>query len=515
MLKQLITSTILSTLAMESDSKMTQTPQSYLPPVFAQEDRLVKIQALFPEIDAMYREYAEENHFSGYAYGILLDGKLVHYGNGGFSDLDKKTAATPQSMFRIASMTKSFIAMAILKLRDEGKLRLDDPIDLYIPEMQKTLFTADAPVITLRDLLIHSAGLPTDDPWADRKLDETEEEFSVLLNRGFTFSNVPGVAFEYSNLGYALLGYIIKKITGAPCSEFISITLCHPIGMTESSWEFTEIPEAKLAQGYRWLDREWKKEALLQDGAFGPIGGIITSIEAFSHYVAIHQLAWPPRDERELGPIKRSSLREMHQPWKFKQLTSDFKYTDGRECTLVSAYGYGLQWLRDSFGRVFVGHSGGLPGFGSNWYIMPEYGLGVVLFANTTYAPASKVNLNVLDKLVVKAQLKPRQLPPSRALKEKKEALLKLLPHWEKAETSAIFANNFFLDNSLDALKFESNELFLKVGKILAIGELIPENQLRGYFTVEGEKGDLRIDFSLTPENPCLIQQYQIKEITN
>ncbi|MBS3922737.1 MAG: beta-lactamase family protein [Nitrosarchaeum sp.] len=493
---------------------MSQNVQSYFPPSFEDSDRLAKIQALFPEIDTMYREYAEKNHFPGYAYGILLDGQLVSSGSRGFIDLDKKIPATSKSMFRIASLTKSFTAMAILKLRDEGKLKLDDPISVYIPEIQKQQLTKDAPVVTIRDLLIHSAGFPTDDPWADRKLDTTDEEFIALLQRGITFSTSPGTAFEYSNLGYTLLGYIIKKITGMTCGQFINTAIWQPIGMHEASWEFTNILESQLAHGYRWENEKWVEEMLLQDGIFGAMGGIITSIESFSRYAALHQSAWPPRDDVELGPIKRSSIREMHQPWKFANLIKDFKYASGDECSLLSAYGYGLQSLRDSSGRIFVGHNGGLPGFGSNWYVMPEYGLGVILFANLTYARAYTVNLDVLDKLIVQAQLKPRQLSPSKILKDRQGELLKLLPHWENALASGIFAENFFLDHSLDSLKSESSAFFSKAGTIISVGGVIPENQLRGHFILEGEKTNLRIDFALTPENPSTIQQYQIKEIT-
>src|SRR5579864_5348993 len=99
--------------------------QTYKPPVFTDTDRLKKIEATYPVIDKIYKDYAEQNHFPGLVYGIVVDGKLVHTGSAGYADLDDKTQATSKSDFRIASMSKSFTAMAILKLRDEGKLKLD------------------------------------------------------------------------------------------------------------------------------------------------------------------------------------------------------------------------------------------------------------------------------------------------------------------------------------------------------------------------------------------------------
>jgi CubicO group peptidase (beta-lactamase class C family) len=485
--------------------------QTYLPPYFEDYSRLTRIQALFPEIDQMYKAHAEKNGYPGYAYGILLDGKLVHAGNGGVIHLDKKIPVTSQSMFRIASMTKSFTAMAILKLRDEGKLRLDDPIALYIPELQQRHLTHDSPVITIRDLLTHSAGFPTDDPWADRKLEETEEELVTLLEDKLFFSNPCGVTFEYSNLGYTILGYLIKKITGLPYQEYIDSVICHPLGL-ESYWEFDEIPETQLVHGYSFKEEKYEEDALLHDGTFGAMGGLMTSIESFGRYIALHQDAWPPRDDKELGPVKRSSIREMHQPLKFIKLERDFTYSSGNECSFMSAYGYGLLWLRDSLGRVFVGHRGGLPGFGSSWLFLPEYGLGIVSLANRTYADTSKIDLDVLNKLLVEAKLQPRHIPPPKILKDKKDKLMSILPNWENVP-KGVFAENFFLDRSLKSLQQESKDLFLKASKILSIGEVTPENQLRGYFVLKGEKLDLQINFALTPENPCLIQQYQIKEI--
>src|SRR5215469_10954854 len=91
--------------------------QTYKPPVFNDPDRLKKIEAIYPVIDKLYKEYAEQNHFPGLVYGIVVDGKLVHAGGVGYTDIDNKTDANTQSEFRIASMSKSFTAMAILKLR--------------------------------------------------------------------------------------------------------------------------------------------------------------------------------------------------------------------------------------------------------------------------------------------------------------------------------------------------------------------------------------------------------------
>lgn len=487
---------------------------SYAPPYFSDTERVQKIKVLIPLIDKIYREHAFANHFPGLVYGIMADGKLVHTGALGYTDVARKTGATSSSAFRIASMSKSFTAMAIIKLRDDNKLRLDDPAENYIPELKgATYLTADAPLLTVRHLLTHAAGFPQDDPWGDRQLADSDADLMNLIRSGVYFSNTPGVAYEYSNLGFALLGNIITRVAGKPYQAYIAENIWKPLRMNDTYWEYAEVPAQKLAHGYRWINNNWREEALLHDGSYGAMGGVITTLEDFGKYMAMHLAAWPPRNDKENGILKRSSIREMHQAWNLAALNTGYKYATGRSCPLVTSYGYGLRTVTDCGGRRMIGHSGGLPGFGSNWVMMPEYGIGVVCFANRTYAPTAGLNQQVLDTIIAGAKLAPLQLPPSAVLTQRKNELVKLLPHWRGAEKSGIFAENFFMDYPIDSLRKESRNLFAGAGRIVKAGELVPENNLRGSFTLEGEKSNLLVSFTLTPENPPLIQEYRIREL--
>jgi CubicO group peptidase (beta-lactamase class C family) len=488
--------------------------QTYRPPVFTDTDRLPRIEALYPAVDKIFSDYAGKNHFPGLTYGLVVDGKLVHTGGLGYTDVAKKTPATSASVFRIASMSKSVTVMAILKLRDEGKLRLDEPVTTYIPEMrQQTPLTADAPPMTVRNLMAHSAGFPEDNPWGDRQLADPDADFLAFLKNGVSLSNVPETTYEYSNLAFAILGQIIKKVSGQTYQQYITQNILKPLGMTHTEWEYTRVPANQLAHGYRWLDGQWVEEELLHDGSYGAMGGLLTSIEDFSKYVAYHQAAWPARNEPDKGPLKRSSVREMHLPRTFSGFSPSFKFPGGRATPIVSHYAYGLGWVRDGEGREYVGHSGGLPGFGSQWRFMPEYGIAVVAFANLTYANIGTVNWAVLDTLVHGANLQPRQLPASPILTQRKAELIKLLPDWTNAEQSGIFGENFFPDHSLENRRKATQALFSKIGPIKRIGDLMPENQLRGWFPIEGERGTLRVFFTLTPERPALIQQLDVTEV--
>lgn len=472
------------------------------------QERLDKVRATWPVIERLYRDYAEKNHFPGLAFGLVVDGKLILSGGQGFSEIATSTKATPQSLFRIASMSKSVTAMGILALRKEGKLKLDDPAYLYIPELKKMRsLTTDAPPITIRHLLTHMAGFPEDNPWGDRQLDTKDEDLLALISKGISFSNVPGVTYEYSNLGFAMLGRIITNVSGKPYQQYINEKIFKPLGMNSTIWEYTEAPKSLLAHGYRYEDDVWKEEELEHDGTYGAMGGLITSIDDFSKYVSFHLSAWPPSSGAESGPVLRSDVREMQMPWNFNNLNAAYKYPSGRACVMVSAYGYGLRWSRDCEGRTGIGHTGGLPGFGSQWQILPEYGIGIIAHANRTYAGMATINTAVLDTVIALAGLKPLPVRVSNVLQQRKDQLVKMLPEWQNAEQSGIFAENFFPDRSLSHRRRELDALLAKTGKISGSTDMIAENQLRGTFNLLGTSGHIKVYFTLSPENPALIQQ--------
>ncbi|TDE17584.1 serine hydrolase domain-containing protein [Dyadobacter psychrotolerans] len=471
-------------------------------------DRVDKIKAALPVVEKLYQEYAEKNNFPAAVFGLVVDGKLLHSGANGYSEIATKTKATSTSMFRIASMSKSVTAMGILALRKEGKLKLDDPAYLYIPELKNMpSLTTDAPAITIRHLMTHAAGFPEDNPWGDRQLDTNDEDLIALIKKGISFSNVPGTAYEYSNLGFAILGRIITNVAGKPYQQYINEKIFKPLGMYHTVWEYTEVPKTLLAHGYRFEDGIWKEEELEHDGTYGAMGGLITSIEDFSKYMAFFLSAWPASSKLETGPVLRSDVREMSQPWNFNNLNTAFKYPGGRICPMVSAYGYGLRWSKDCEGRVGIGHTGGLPGFGSQWQILPDYGIGIVAYANRTYAGMNAINTAVLDTIISLAGLKPLPINVSKILAQRKQELSNLLPEWKNAEQSGIFAENFFPDRSLRHRKTEWETVYSKAGKIQSVGEMNAENQLRGWFPIKCERGSIKVYFTLSPENPGLIQQ--------
>lgn len=495
----------------DSDAK-TETKASittsYSPPFFEDDKRKEIIKKLSPQFDELIQKRAEGANIPGISFGIVVDDELVHTFSTGKMNIKEDLDARSTAAYKIASMTKSFTAMTIMKLRDLGKLSLSDPAEKYIPEMKSLNYlTRDASKITIENLLTMTAGFPEDNPWGDRQLEESEEMLMGLVSEGVSFSNVTGYSFEYSNTGYALLGNIISKVSGKPFGDYIREVIFDPLGMDNTYWEIDNIPSKDLVIGYRYEDQEWKLEPMLHHGAYGSMGGLITSIEDFSKYVSLQLSAWPPRNDEE-GPVKRSSLREMQTP-QHANLATNAKNFAGEDCALISGYGYGLGIRENCDGIKYVTHGGALPGYGSNYVMFPEYGIGLMAFCNLTYT--SPWDFNEIAKLLFEEEdLGKRVLPVSDILVERKEQVLELIKDWNNELGNKILAENFYMDEDKAHRKEQVDEVIEKIGGIKEVENFVAFNQLRGRIDIEGNMGKAGLFFTLTPEKEARIQQLDV-----
>ena len=494
-------------------------------PRFADADRRAKLAKAFPEIDRIFRDYATGAHVPGAAWGIIIDGELAHTGVTGYRDVPSKSPVTPDSVFRIASMTKSFTAIAILKLRDEGKLSLEDPAEKYVPEMKALVYpTSDSPKITIRHLLSHAEGFPEDNPWGDQQLADSDEQLAALIRAGIPFSNAPGVAYEYSNFGFAILGRVVANVgrgmreqggsETAAYTRYVTDNVLKPLGMTSTTLEPSTVPAERLAHGYRWEDEQWKNEPLLANGSFGSMGGMLTTLSDLGKYVGAFLAASPPRDGPETGPIKRSSLREMQQVW--RRAPASVSSSPGGVQLNSGGYGYGLRITQNCQFPTIVAHGGGLPGFGTQMRWLPEYGVGLIAFGNLTYTSWPRTFDAALDALARTGALQPRVIQPSPALVSARDAVASLVVKWDDAVADRIAAQNLFLDTSKDRRRAAIERLHGQVGACTAgSGFDRVENALRGDWTMNCERGRLRLAITLAPTNPPTVQYISVTPATD
>jgi CubicO group peptidase (beta-lactamase class C family) len=481
----------------------------FAPDYFKTDDRAAQISSLGPKLHRLFETYAREENIPGIAYGIVVDGQLVIDSALGLINLEKQIPASSTSQFRIASMTKSFTAMAIMKLVEDGKVALQAPAHHYIPELAEVAYpTADSPPITVENLLTMTAGFPEDNPWGDRQLDEPVAMLKKLIRDGPRFSNPPSHSFEYSNTGYALLGLVISNVTGMPYQEYITTAILHPLGMKDTYWEFAAVPADRLAIGY--APDSLTLAPMLHDGAYGAMGGLITSIRDFSKYVSYHLSAWPPRSAPEEGPVNRASLRKMQQP-QYSRLFANARDWNDEPCPVISGYGYGLGISQNCHGTTRVSHGGALPGFGSNYVFYPDLGIGLMAFCNVTYTSPWPYD-EIVNLLFGELDLPPRQAGVSEILKTRQAQLVEWMVRGDRALEGELMAENFFPDEDRERRMQRIRPLLDHAGPIQGMGDVQPRNQLRGSFELYGQMDTLQVFFTLTPEPDPKVQYLEVSK---
>jgi CubicO group peptidase (beta-lactamase class C family) len=483
------------------------------PPKFADPERARRLAAAFPEIEKLFNSWFAARHVPGAVFGIIIDGELVWVKTNGVRETKDRAPVTPDTVFRIASMTKSFTALSILKLRDEGKLSLDDPVARYVPALAGLPYpTEDSPTLTIRHLLTHSEGFPEDNPWGDRQLAQSDETIRAWMRAGIPFSNAPGTAYEYSNYGFAILGQVVTRVSGRPYAEYVRDEILKPLGMNSSTFEMSSVPREHIALGYRWEDNVWKDEPVLAHGSFGSMGGLWTTARDLARYVAFHLSAVPPRDEAERGPVRRSSVREMQQAWRGQPAFALRSAVDAPLQLGVSSYGYGLRISQDCRFNYVVEHGGGLPGYGSLMRWLPEYGVGLIGMANLTYSPGwGGFFSDAIAALDRTGALKPRVVQPSPALLAAQNDVSQLIAKWDDALAQRIAADNLFLDVAAEVRAARFGTLATTHGACRTIGAIDPENALRGSWRMKCDRGWLDVNITLAPTKPPRVQLINVQ----
>ncbi len=322
---------------------------------------------LAAKYEATAASFVKEHRLPGAAVGVVHDGELAWAGGVGFADRASRRPSDPKTLYRIASITKTFTATAIMQLRDEGKLALDDPAVAILPELE----AAQSPLgpiesLTIRRMLSHESGLQSEPPGANWSEVVYEDDPGRTLARAAEISlRVPVHAqWKYSNLAYQLLGEIVSRVSGTPYPKYIRAKLLRPLGMTATS--FDPLPSrlrTRRATGYepRFLSDELEL-APQEFNIFGAEGGLSSCVEDLARWLSC-QMADDPK------VIAMETLKEMH---KARYLTDE---------AWTSAWCIGW-YARRRDDVVWTMHSGGLYGFITNACFEPKEKVGAIALVN-------------------------------------------------------------------------------------------------------------------------------------
>jgi D-alanyl-D-alanine carboxypeptidase len=320
-------------------------------------------------LDAWVANRVSSRGVPGLSIGVVVGDKLVWARGYGYADLERKIPATGQTLFGIRSVTKTFTALAILQLRDAGKLQLDDPLTRHLPQVHILKHSADSPDITIRELLTHSAGLERDPPgtvWTDGIYSTKADLTRPLLQIYKTDTR-----WYYSNLGFALLGQVVEAETHQPWNAYIQQHILTPLGMTNTR-PVPSRDEPGLAVAYVRAapggpltpaepSVQWAGAPTAIDGA----GAIASNVEDLAKYIGFHMAEG---SDGNSAVLSGATLREMHR--------AHWLLPDWQE-----SWGLGMRVCRVN-GLLCVGHAGeGI--YAASAYFVTDLKLGVIVLANS------------------------------------------------------------------------------------------------------------------------------------
>ena len=456
-------------------------------------------------INKTMKQYQVGKKIPGIALGLIKDGKLINTYGVGVISLGAKKVPDANSVFRIASMTKSFTATAILLLRDRDLLRLDDPITKYLPWTKNIGLPEDSSEILIRDLLTMGAGFPTDDPWGDRQEDMSYPELDYLVSKGISFARQPKTGFEYSNLGYALLGRVVTVASGVDYFDFIKKEIFNELAMKVTTFDEREPTKDVKVDGYAQYDQGLTLQAITYPGSFSAMGGISSSINDLVSWVAHFQSAWKVKTK---SVLKISSVREMQEPQRHISTVMLKDINLKKSKTITTSYGFGLFIDEDSLLGRFVSHSGGYPGFGSHMRWHPQSGYGVIALGNLTYAPMNELATEVMNKIVVEVKALPatKELDIWESTQKAVETVVRLLNKWDENIADKNFAMNVDMDKPREDREKEFKKVNTKLGKF-KIKDIKSDSPATAKAELKGSKGSIFVEVQMSPEKDNKIQK--------
>lgn len=483
----------------------------------ASPERKAKLLALAPQLDELYRARMAEAGVTGAAVAILLEGEVVYLRGFGVRDVDSKASVDADTVFRIGSVSKTITALAILRLRDQGKLVLDAPAAAYLPALRALAGpTKDSPPITVRHLLTMTSGLAYDDQWGAVTFGKSDAELAAFLVRGVSFAGSPGERFRYSNLGYALLGKIVAQVSGKSFEQYLASEVFAPLGLTSTGYVTGKLPAARMATGYYRENEQLVPEKIESDGSFAPAGGAYSSVRDLARYAAFHLAAYPPRDDPETGPVRRSTLREMHAGQAWARFGDDLPVlkTNPDGSAALSAMSYGLGWSQHTtcLAEAMVQHGGYEPGYYASIRLLPRQGIGLVTLSTTENLGQMRTFEQAMALLRTAGVFDASPPPPSTALLGARDRVIRLLSKWEPELVTQTFDPQSLQYSFMRSLRPDMERMAREHGACHADGEVIPMGLAQGRFRLACVRGTIDVVAHLTPGVPPVLQALEFRQ---
>jgi CubicO group peptidase (beta-lactamase class C family) len=390
-------------------------------------------EALAAELEQLVRKAQHGKRMPSLAAAVLRDGEIMWECAVGAADVAHGTVATPDTQYRLGSITKTFTAAAIMQLRDAGALDLEDTLDTHLPGVAHTP--------TIRRLLSHTSGIQRethDDAWLHARFAAVPELLETLDRAEQVLP--PGARYHYSNLAFALLGIVVERRSGVPYAEYVRTRLLDPIGLSRTTFD----PVAPSATGYLvqpYVEGVWA-EAPVETGAWIAAGQLWGTVGDLARWAAF--LAAP-----DASVLKADTVAEMRT---VQTISDHVRWSAG--------YGLGLQLLRDG-DRVLAGHGGSMPGFIAGVYLSPADKVAAAVLTNSSSALVSPLALKLVATTVERRPVPPE---PWRVDEPPPDDVLPLLGIWflEGDQVNFRWRNGSLEAQFADAEDWEEPAVFVR-----------------------------------------------------
>lgn len=367
------------------------------------------VPAWVPEVQAFAREMMATHAAPGLAVAIAQDGMEVYAEGFGEREIGTGAPITPDTIFGVASVTKSFTALAIMQLAEAGKLAVSDPVTRYLPEF-RTPDPETTHAITIHHFLTHTAGFPPlpsrffafarsaegdsaagDKPaWAadHAPIDTFEDLMDYLAEGDYMLLGPPGAQFSYCNEGFALLGAIIERVSGQGYEPYVQEHILDPAGMMRSTYDVATLrtfPDVVIFHAARETDGKREVYAApnwLYSSVWSPAGSLNTTVRDLLRYLEIYRTGGTVDGVRLLS---RSMIAQMTMPHAPRSSPN-------------SSYGYGLGVIPDFHGKKIIKHGGGRKGISAEVVVVPEIGFTGAAIVNLAGIPVATVTQAALNR---------------------------------------------------------------------------------------------------------------------